>query len=327
MADYSVEIIGNQRKLVDLSEQLVGVSVFALDIETAEWWNRQRERVALIQLAFRTARGGVKVAVIDALAALDLKVLSASFESNSVTKIIHNAAFDAARLNQHYKFKIAPVYDTMLAARRNGEKKYSLQAQSAAHLNLHLDKGAQRSDWSRRPLDLKQINYAALDAYAALRLYEHQARHNLNGIYRPKESSSSLQRQLPLGGAAEASDPIAKPIVLSKERKDELQEINLPAQYLPAPLVALLGIISELPSRYSPNQLAVSVGQDRIGLAGWIVDRTLGKDADFDEDNARLAIADLFERQLITLTETRRLEATEDGTQTWRKLKPEQSKI
>ncbi len=64
MIDYSIEIINNPAKLVKLVERLSAVSVFALDIETVDWWNRHQERIALIQIAFRTVRG-VKVSVID----------------------------------------------------------------------------------------------------------------------------------------------------------------------------------------------------------------------------------------------------------------------
>ena len=251
-----------------------------------------------------------------------MEVLRIPLESDQSIKIIHNAAFVATRLLDHYKFKTAPVYDTMLAARRNGEKKYSLQAQAFTHLNLRLDKQMQRSDWSRRPLDLKQINYAAVDAYAAFRLYRHQTERNLNGWYRLKGlPSPSLQGQLPLDNSPELADLPAEPDFLPAAKSNAMRETTPIIAELSASLIALLGITSELPTRYSPDALAVSVGIDRVGLAGWIVDRTLGRDADFDEESARLAIAELIERQLIKLTETRRLEATEEGTRLWQKVK------
>ena len=137
----------------------------SLDIETIEWWNRQREQVALIQLAFRPDRK-IKVAVIDTLAEINIDSLRSCLESNSTIKVIHNAAFDAVKLHKFYQMNVSPVFDTMLASRRNGEKKYSLAAQAALHLNLQLDKSSQSSDWSRRPLNLGQITYAALDAVA-----------------------------------------------------------------------------------------------------------------------------------------------------------------
>lgn len=321
MADYTIEIINNRQKLANLLGGLASAPAFAIDIETVDWWNRQRERIALVQIAFSTG-SGVKIVVIDALSKLDLKTLRLPLESSQAVKIIHNAAFDATRLFRHYKFKLAPIHDTMLAARRNGERRCSLQAQVFTHLNLRLDKGAQRSDWSRRPLDLKQINYAALDAYAALQLYRHQVKRNLNGWYRLKDSSASLQGRLPLGGSPEQVSPAIEQDIAPQNQKEDAPETTTSAIELSAPLAALLGIVSELPSRYSPESLSVSVGTDRVGLAGWIIDRALGRDADFDEETARLAIAELFERQLIKLTETRRLEATEEGFRIWQKTKP-----
>jgi hypothetical protein len=82
-----------------------------------------------------------------------------------------------------------------------------------------------------------------------------------------------------------------------------------------------LGIIAELPTRYHPDGLAVSVGSERVGLAGWIVDRIVEADADLDEESAKLGIADLCERNLIQITATRRLEATTEGARLWYQLK------
>jgi hypothetical protein len=319
MIDYSIEIINNPAKLVNLVERLTAVSVFAVDIETVDWWNRHQERIALIQIAFRTERG-VKVSVIDALSEIDLQTLRIPLESNSTTKIIHNAAFDATRLFNHYKFKVAPIHDTMLAARRNREKKCSLQTQAATHLNLHLDKRAQRSNWSRRPLDLKQIDYAAQDAYAALRLYELQTERNLDGLYRQKAPSSSIQEPLPLNNSLESVNATPNPDVLERQT-DSLQANNASTFDLSTSSTAVLGIVSELPTRYGTEQLSVSVGKDRVGLAGWIIDSMIGKEADFDEGTARLVIADLLDRKLIKLTETQRLEATPKGINMWNQLK------
>lgn len=128
-ADYRLEIINNQAKLENLVGQLASIGVLSLDIETIEWWNRQCEQVALIQLAFRPDRE-IKVVVIDTLAEINTEALRPCLESDSTIKVIHNAAFDAVKLHKFYQMKVSPVFDTMLAARRNGEKKYSLVAQS-----------------------------------------------------------------------------------------------------------------------------------------------------------------------------------------------------
>jgi hypothetical protein len=315
MLDYSIELINEQTGLGRLINHLASTSVIALDIETVNWWNRHQERVALIQLAFRTERKS-KVVIIDTLAKLDLEPLRLPLELGTTIKVIHNAVFDATRLVSHFKFNVTPVYDTMLAARRNGERRYSLAAQGQTHLNLHLDKGGQRSDWSRRPLDTKQIHYAALDAFSTLLLYENQINRGLSGDFQLKSATSSSQQVLPLTDLPEPrilpTPEVAEFIAGNAETEGSAVKPNLPAS-----AIALLGIITKLPSRYHPDQLAVSVGSERVGLAGWTVDQILGTDADFDEATAKLGIANLCDRRLVRITTTQRLETTEKGARLW----------
>jgi hypothetical protein len=316
MLDYNIELINDQMRLSRLVNRLALTQTVALDVETINWWNRQQERVSLIQLAFRTEQQP-KVAIIDALAELDLEPLRLILELDTLTKVIHNAVFDATRLASHFRFNVAPIHDTMLAARRSGERRYSLQALSKTHLGLQLDKSLQRSDWSRRPLATKQIYYAALDAFATLLLYENQIRRKLNGTFQLKAAAPSLQAALPLTDLPEL------PISSAGQEASSLAAENgfRLRTDLPAASLALLGIITELPSRYHPDQLAVSVGSERVGLAGWIVDRVLGLEAELDEATAKLGIAGLYEQNLVRITTTRRLEATAEGARLWQQLK------
>ena len=313
--EFTLKIIKDTGELRRLSTELISIPAFALDIETTEWWNRHQERISLIQIAFRTG-GQPKVAVIDAFARLDLEILRQPFELDSTTKVIHNAVFDAARLADHFKFKVAPIFDTMVAARRRGEKRYSLKAQAETHLDLRLDKSGQRSDWSLRPLDTRQISYAALDAFAALLLYENQTGRKLDGAFRLKEKTTSRQAKLPLTDSSEPQIASKNSDIKISEEKDSGLKTDLSVSE-----VALLGIITELPTRYHPDGLAASVGSERVGLAGWIVDRIIGADTDLDEESAKLGIADLCERNLIKMTATRRLEATTEGARLWFQLK------
>ena len=89
-----------------------------------------------------------------------------------------------------------------------------------------------------------------------------------------------------------------------------------------APAIALLGVVTELTGRYSPDRLAVSAGSERVGLAGWIIDRSLGPETDVDEESAKLEIVELCERGLVRLNAARRLEATESGVRLWGQHKP-----
>jgi hypothetical protein len=86
--------------------------------------------------------------------------------------------------------------------------------------------------------------------------------------------------------------------------------------------LALLGIIAELGGRYSPEHLVASVRAERVGLAGWIIDHTLGANADIDEVIAKQEIAALVEKGLARLSLSRKLEATIDGAKLWKDHRP-----
>ena len=316
--DFTLKFIKNAGEVERLSDVLAALPAFALDIETTEWWNRHRERIALIQIAFR-AEGRIKVFIIDALAQFDPEPLRLPLEKSLAVKIIHNAGFDSTRLSKHYNLSLAPVFDTMLAARRSGERKYSLKAQAETHLAIRLDKTAQTSDWSRRPLDNRRLYYAALDPFATLLLYENQLERGISGDYRLKPPANSTQNLLPLNNLPADSLPA---VGASTAPDQNFTDNSSPNSNLPDMAIALLGIITELPTRYSPDALAASVGAaERVGLAGWIIDRRLGKDADPDEEEIKMAINSLCEEKLIRITETRRLKSTATGEKLWGTMK------
>jgi hypothetical protein len=136
----------------------------------------------------------------------------------------------------------------------------------------------------------------------------------LNGEYRLRAAVADEQDALPLNSSLSDVSDIEKSIP-AEERPPA-------SAHLSDSSLALLGIITELPSRYYPEQLAVSVGNDRVGLAGWIIDRILGQDADLDESSVRIEIAGLCESGLVRISPTRRLEANESGKVVWQKHRP-----
>ncbi|MEO6724758.1 MAG: ribonuclease D [Blastocatellia bacterium] len=319
---HTVEYIGDQNSLAAMIGRIQTAPVLALDIETINWWDRDAERVALLQLAF-WEEGQVQTVVIDMLAGLNLDVLRMPLELSLQIKAIHNASYDAIRLARHFNIFTSPIYDTMLAARRAGEKKCSLQAQVAAHLGIELDKTEQRGDWGRRPLSREQLDYAAMDATCTLMLYERQIQRSLRGDY-------EVPRHVERNPARQSSLPLSDNSHLGELRISPAEDSSMPPAAkgissieLEAATLALLGIVTELSGRYSPEQLATSVGNERIGLAGWIVDRVLGIDEDIDENAAKQRIAALCADSLVQISPSRRLEATTEGARAWQQNKPQ----
>lgn len=323
MIDYVWEVVDAAPALDALAARLRRAPAVAVDIETINWWNREAEKIALLQLAFRD-EDRPRVAIVDPLAVADIAPLRVMLAESSTPKAIHNASYDATRLLRHYRIHTAPIHDTMLAARRSGERRCSLKAQVEAHLGVQLDKTEQRSDWGRRPLAREQLRYAALDAACTLLLYEQQLARGLRGEYLLRAPAEQRQAALPLAelAARRVIEPQPESVSSPTESiekstgESSTEDLNVTA-------LALLGIVCELSGRYSPEQLAASVGSERVGLAGWIVDRAIGSEADIDEGTARGEIARLCEEGWVRINATRRLEAVDRGARLWRRRKSE----
>ena len=154
-------------ELESFMERAQECSRIGLDVET----RIPSQELCLIQIATDH-----ETAVIDALALGDLSSLSALLLNPSVEKVIHNASFEKRILGKH-GLEIDPIFDTLSAsrARYRGQKPvggHKLGSVCLRELGLTLDKRAQCSDWSRRPLSMWQLEYAALDAEVLLGLHD-----------------------------------------------------------------------------------------------------------------------------------------------------------
>jgi hypothetical protein len=84
--DFTLKFTKDAKELQRLSALLVTLPAFALDIETTEWWNWHRERVALIQIAFRADEERIKIFIIDAPADFDPETLRLLLEKSPPLK-------------------------------------------------------------------------------------------------------------------------------------------------------------------------------------------------------------------------------------------------
>ena len=150
--------------LARLVELLAAEPVIALDVETALDFSS----LCLVQIGTRT-----RTWIIDALRIPDLGPLAAVLASRSIIKVIHNAKFER-RILAKEGLEIAAVFDTCEASRRKCGRDalggHTLAAVVARELELHLDKGAQTSNWARRPLSPEQLAYAAADVAVLIEL-------------------------------------------------------------------------------------------------------------------------------------------------------------
>lgn len=136
----------------------------ALDTESNSLY-RYHYRVCLIQIS--TADMDY---LVDPLRLADMQPLGELLADGRIQKVFHAAENDILMLKRDYGFAFANIFDTMLAARILGWRQVSLAALLQQHFDVTLDKHAQLTDWSQRPLTASQLSYARLDSHFLLRL-------------------------------------------------------------------------------------------------------------------------------------------------------------
>lgn len=166
----SYQIIQQDAQLKQLCEQARHYSVVALDTE----FERVRSyyaKLGLIQLYF-----GADVALIDPLTITDWQPFIALLADVNVLKILHASGEDIEIFHQQFQQIPTPMLDTQIMANFLGFPQSAGFALLAQHyLQVELDKKASRTDWLKRPLSERQLNYAAADVYYLLPIYQKMA--------------------------------------------------------------------------------------------------------------------------------------------------------
>lgn len=154
--------ITNQAELDSLVDELSDTRAYALDTEF------HRERTYLPQLAVVQLATRERIALIDALA-VDVRPLSRVFQSNAVC-VMHAGSQDLEILELVSGTVPQRIFDTQIAALFCGYRTSSLGRLVEGFLGIQLDKSAQLSDWTRRPLPEADLRYAASDVAHLLEL-------------------------------------------------------------------------------------------------------------------------------------------------------------
>ena len=130
--------------------------------------HRYPESVCLVQLATDS-----KVYMIDTLAVEDMNPIGEALADGSVVKVMHGADYDVRCLDRQWGFRVRNLFDSSVAARFVGIEKFGLSALIDRLLGIQIPKYAriQKSDWTRRPLDLEALNYAAADVWYLLSIH------------------------------------------------------------------------------------------------------------------------------------------------------------
>jgi len=147
-----------------MMETLLPAARMAIDIEADSLYH-YFDKVCLIQISTES-----HTFVLDPLAVKDLGTLGPLMADPSVEKVFHAAGYDIFCLRRDYGFTFSRLFDTHVAAQLLGYEHLGLSALMESQLNIAHSKRRQRDDWSRRPLDPEQLDYAAMDTHHLLRL-------------------------------------------------------------------------------------------------------------------------------------------------------------
>lgn len=152
-------LIRHAKALEELAAELAQAPIIAVDTESNSLYAYQ-EQVCLIQ--FSTTQ---KDYLVDPLALEDLSVLAPLFASVGVEKVFHAAEYDVMTMKRDFGFEFDNLFDTMVAARILGWKKFGLGSILETRFGVHLNKRYQRANWGKRPLPSDMLAYAQLDTH------------------------------------------------------------------------------------------------------------------------------------------------------------------
>lgn len=160
-------------------EALANEEFLGFDTETTELDPRDGE-LRLVQ--FCGGKGSILVDLVHfrnagKLSETDeLRPLRDLIENERVTKVAHNAKFDAKWVRHHLGCELNGIFDTYLASvlisAGDGDRRHSLADVTQFFTGTELDKSEQVSDWGAAELSQSQLEYAARDAAILLPLRE-----------------------------------------------------------------------------------------------------------------------------------------------------------
>ena len=148
--------IDSNDAVAELCDKMQSAGTVAIDIECDSLYH-YFEKVCLLQLTF----GGVNY-LVDTLCGIGVGQVLEVLSRQKI--LVHCGDYDFRMLRKCYGFlPRGEVFDTWIAARLLGLPRVSLTELARSILKIDLPKSSQKSDWSRRPLSDKQIEYAVKD--------------------------------------------------------------------------------------------------------------------------------------------------------------------
>ena len=160
-------LIEDNQTLTQFCDKLINEPLLAIDTEFFRE-TTYYPHLGLIQIA-----GPGDIICVDPLAFDAREQLRRLFFNPDITKIFHSCSQDMEVLYLYFGELPAPIFDTQIAAAMLGHQDQIGYAKLVSEqYDVELDKSQTRTNWLKRPLSAKQIEYAGEDVLYLLPLYE-----------------------------------------------------------------------------------------------------------------------------------------------------------
>jgi len=160
------QLIEDHLSLQTLCQQYSKASVLAIDTEFV------RTRTLYPRLGLLQVFDGQQLALIDPIAIDDLSPFWQLLANENITKVLHACSEDLEVFLTNANCKPANLIDSQIMMSFLGHGLSMGYAAMVEHYTgIELDKSESRTDWIKRPLTQKQLNYASADVEHLFAIY------------------------------------------------------------------------------------------------------------------------------------------------------------
>ncbi|MAD47884.1 MAG: hypothetical protein CMQ53_00860 [Gammaproteobacteria bacterium] len=174
-------------------DSLINEKYIGLDTEF-NWRKTYYPELSLLQISTES-----RILLIDCLKFKNLNFLNKILEKKDKIIIMHSCRSDTTVLNTNLKIKLDNIFDIQIAEKYlcGGEvKNYGTIVLN--NFGYKLDKSETNSNWLKRPLSIKQLDYAANDVNFLIPIYKKQI-NKLAKIKKLDDVKSESKREATLG--------------------------------------------------------------------------------------------------------------------------------
>lgn len=166
--DGKIHLIRSQENLLEASEKIKNVSLIGFDTESKPSFKKgQRNILSIVQFATDNEAFIIQLKNIN-----DFKPIFAILEDENILKVGVSLHTDFAELKIFGNFSPKNFLDLQFFVKQFDIYDISLKKMAAIVLGKKISKRQQRSNWAVDNLSEAQIRYAAIDAWACVKIYQ-----------------------------------------------------------------------------------------------------------------------------------------------------------